>query len=58
MIQRVADLFRVDAQGLLVAHLVRYSSRRYKAAELLSLYQKFLTEVDRLVNAIDQLRVS
>ncbi len=58
VIQRVADLFRVDAQGLLVAHLVRYSSRRYQADELLSLYRRFLTEVDRLVIAIDQLQVT
>jgi hypothetical protein len=58
VIARVADLLGLDAQGLLVAHLVRYSGRRYKAAEMTALYRKFLVEVDRLVIAIDQLQVS
>lgn len=57
-IERVADLFRLDAEGLLGAHLVRYSSRRYKAAELLEIYRRFLAEISRLVIAIDQLQVS
>jgi hypothetical protein len=58
VIERVADLFALDAQGLLGAHLVRYSGRRYSADEILPLYRKFLGEVDRLVTAIDQLRVA
>lgn len=57
VIERVADLFSVDAQGLLIAHLVRYSGRRYPAPEMTALYRKFLVEVDRLVIAIDQLSV-
>ena len=41
------------------AHLVRYGSegRKLKNEELQTLYRGFLREVDRLVNAIDQLRV-
>ena len=35
VIQRVADLYQLDAQGLLSAHLFRYSTRRYKADEVL-----------------------
>ena len=58
VIERVAQLFGVDAQGLLVAHLVRYTGRRYAAPEMLAHYRKFLAEIDRLVNAIDQLRVT
>src|SRR5436190_19120 len=56
-IERVSDLFRLDAEGLLGAHLVRYASRRHKAAEIVAIYRKFLTEISRLVIAIDQLRV-
>jgi hypothetical protein len=58
VVERVADLYQVDAQGLLVAHLVRYSGRRYPAEEITPLFRKFLAEVDRLAIAIDQLRVT
>ena len=56
-IERLSDLYRLDAEGLLGAHLVRHGARRYKAAEILVVYRKFLTEISRLVVAIDQLRV-
>ncbi len=58
VIERVADLFEVDAQGLLVAHLVRYAGKRHTHEELSALYRKFLGEVDRLVVAIDRLQVA
>jgi hypothetical protein len=58
VIERVADLFHLDAQGLLIPHLVRTSGRRYPAEEMTALYRKFLAEIDRLVIAIDQLRVA
>ena len=57
VIERVSDLFQLDAQGLLGAHLVRYSARDYKPDEMLAIYQRFLTQVERLVIAIDQLPV-
>lgn len=57
-IGRVAELYGLDPQHLLGQHLVRYSGRRYKAAEMQLLYRRFLGEVDQLVVAIDQLRVS
>ena len=55
VIQRVADLYQLDAQGLLSAHLFRYSTRRYKADEVLVLYHRFLAEVERLIGALDEL---
>jgi hypothetical protein len=57
VIERVADVFALDARGLLSAHLVRYSEGAYKGAELVEMYRKFLVEVDRLVAAIDELAV-
>jgi hypothetical protein len=57
VIERVADMFKLDATGLLVPHLVRYSPRALKRAEIPSRYRKFLVEVDRLINTIDELRV-
>jgi hypothetical protein len=56
--ERVAQLFGVDAQGLLGASRVRYASRRPNAKETLETYRRFLAEIDRLVIAIDQLRVT
>ena len=58
VIERVADVFQLDAEGLLGAHLVRHGSRRPKGDEVLVTYRKFLHEVSRLVVAIDQLRTT
>jgi hypothetical protein len=58
VIERLADLYRLDAEGLLGAHLVRYSGRRYKADEIVAIYRKFLGEISRLVTAIDTLHVT
>jgi hypothetical protein len=57
VIEKVAVHYRLDAEGLLGAHLVRYSSRKYKADEIVAIYRKFLAEISRLVIAIDTLRV-
>jgi hypothetical protein len=57
VIERVADLFGLKADGLLAAHLVRYGEHHYKGHELLAFYRAFLVEVERLVNAIDEMRV-
>lgn len=57
VIEKVARLYRLDAEALLGAHLVRFSARRYKADELLGVYRRFLAEINRLVIAIDTLRV-
>jgi hypothetical protein len=58
VIERIADLYRLNAEALLGAHVVRVSERRYRGAELLPLYRKFLIEIERLVAAIDEMRVS
>jgi hypothetical protein len=58
VIERVADMYGLDARGLLGAHLVRYSGEgAYRAEELAEMYRRFLVEVDRLVHAIDELSV-
>ncbi|MEK7330474.1 MAG: hypothetical protein AAB113_06685 [Candidatus Eisenbacteria bacterium] len=57
VIERVADVFGLDAEGLLAAHLVRYGGHHHKRHELLGFYRRFLVEVERLANAIDEMRV-
>ena len=57
VVERVADLFRLDAAGLLVPHLLRTAGRAPKRAEVPGRYRSFLVEIDRLINAIDELRV-
>ena len=57
VIEKVATLYGLDAQGLLGAHLVRYTTRKYQADEILAIYRKFLAEISRLVIAIDTMRV-
>ena len=57
VIERVADLFQLQAEGLLAAHLVRHGESHIKGADLMDHYRKHLVEVERLVNAIDEMRV-
>ena len=57
VIQRVAELYQLDAQGLLSAHLFRYSARRYKSDEVLVLYHRFLAEVERLIGTLEEMSV-
>ncbi len=57
VIQRVADLYRLDAQRLLSAHLLRYATARPKADEVHALYGRFLTEVERLTDALNELKL-
>ncbi len=57
VIQRVADLYGLDGQGLLSAHLFRFSTRRYRPDEVRALYRRFLTEVDRLIHSLDELKL-
>jgi len=58
VVERVADVFALDAEGLLGPHLVRYVGSSFGPAELVALYRKFLVELDRLIIAIDQLRTA
>lgn len=57
VIERVADLFGLQVEGLLAAHLVRHGERHFKSTEVLAHYRRHLIEVERLVNAIDEMRV-
>ena len=57
VIERVADVFALDAEGLLAAHLARYGEQRFKTVETTAHFRKFLVEVERLVNAIDEIQV-
>jgi hypothetical protein len=58
VIERVADIYKLKAEALLVAYLVRVTERRHRGAELLTLCRHFLLEIDRLVDAIDGMRVA
>ncbi len=58
VIERLADLYRLDAQSLLGPHVLRYSHRRPAREEIQTLYRKFLVELDRLIVAVDGLRVA
>ena len=57
VIERVSDVFELDAQGLLVAHMARHGGRKHTGDEIAGLYRKFLGELERLCVALDQLRV-
>ena len=54
---RVARLYGLDAQGLLSAHVVRYSQRGWKLEEIRGHYLRFMNEVERLVGTLDDLKV-
>ena len=58
VIERLADLFRLDAQSLLGPHMLRYSQKRPKLEVIQALYRKFLIEMDRLIAAVDEMRVA
>ena len=57
VVERVADLYRLDAPALIGAYQVRFSERKLKAPELRDLYRRFLVEIERLVDVIDTMRV-
>jgi hypothetical protein len=57
VIERVAEVFGLDAQGLLGPHLVRYAGGQ-QATMIPGIYRAFLAQLDRLVIAIDQLRTA
>jgi hypothetical protein len=58
VIERIADLYSLDAEALLGAYLVRYTERRYRGGELVSLYRRFMVEIEKLVQAIDEMSVT
>jgi hypothetical protein len=58
VIERLADLYKLDAQALLGPHLLRYSNRKPKFEVVQGLYRRFLSELDRLIAAVDEMRVA
>ena len=57
VVERVAAIHRLQSEELLGAHRVRADQRRYRGHELLAIYRKFMSEIERLVNAIDGMQV-
>jgi hypothetical protein len=57
VVERVADLFKLDAGGLLIPHMLRYGGRKLGRGEVAPSYRRFLTEIDKLIAAIDELRL-
>ena len=57
VIARIAEMYGLDAGALLAVHAARHSTRKQDAAGVRQRYLAFLTEIERLVGAIDGLRV-
>ena len=56
VVERVADVFRLDAAALLIPHMIRHGGRSPKGDEVAPQYRRFLAELDRLIAAIDELK--
>jgi hypothetical protein len=54
---RLAAIYGLDPQGLVSAHLVRYSTRSWKLEDIRAHYLRFMNEVARVVDVLDDLRV-
>ncbi len=57
VIDRIAQLHRVDAAALLGPHLVRHSDDTLKEAEVRDRYRRFLSAIESLIGAIDGLQL-
>ena len=57
VVERVCDVFKLDAGAMLIPHLVRYGGRSPKGDEVAPQYRRFLAELDRLIAAIDELKL-
>jgi hypothetical protein len=57
VIEAVADAYGLEARALLGAWMVRYS-RKADGDDVKDLYRRFMVEIERLIAAIDTLRVS
>lgn len=58
VVERVADLHRLDARALIGAYQVRFTDRKFTGEEMLTIYRQFLIEIERLVDVIDSLSVT
>ncbi len=57
VIERVAEIYGLQARGLLGAHVVRYADPPPSAKEAGDIYRAFLAEIEALVAAIDRLLI-
>jgi hypothetical protein len=57
VMDRVAEVYHLDARTLLEAWQVRFEPRRLKPDEVRALYRRFVIQIERLVDVIDSLRV-
>ncbi|MEO5987605.1 MAG: hypothetical protein ABIU54_09125 [Candidatus Eisenbacteria bacterium] len=57
VIERVAELYALDARGLLGAHVVRHADPAPSIKEAGAIYLRFLGEIEALVAAIDGLLI-
>jgi hypothetical protein len=57
VIEKVADVYGLEAEGLLVAYTMRYGSQRLHAAAIRNRYLQFMIQIDRLVAALDRLQI-
>jgi hypothetical protein len=55
VIERLADLYGLEAGALLAPHLLRHSKHRPKRDEIEATFRRFLVELDRLIAAVDEL---
>ena len=57
VVERVADVFGLEAEGLLGAHLAKNAGFQGKD-EALAAFRRFTAEIERLIQAIDELPVT
>jgi hypothetical protein len=57
VIERVAQVYGLNAQSLLGAHVVRHADPPPSAEQARMIHRRFLAEIETLVSAIDGLRV-
>ncbi len=57
VVERLAEMYHLDAQGLLGAHLQRASGNRTPADITHERFRRFLGEIERLIDALDAMRM-
>lgn len=57
VVERVSDVFKLDASSLLIPHMIRYGGRTPKRDEVAPQFRRFVAEIDRLIAGVDELRL-
>ena len=57
VVERLAEMYRLDAQGLLGAHMQRANGPKASSATTHERFRRFLEEIERLIEALDAMRV-